>query len=496
MSGVKVNYAKAATGLVARWEHAPELFFREALHVEPWERQIAIANSVDQNSRTAVRSSQKIGKSAACAWVALWWAFTRLGGRVVLTAPAEHQVKNILWPEVRRALLPNPAFPDRPRLIEPDWIALDPRTGLRLPGERGVFCVTTNEPEKLAGLSGKNLLMIVDEGSGYPEELWAPIFGNMAGGGKLLTTGNPTQTSGPFFEAFHEKSDFWNTLHVSSYDTPNVLAGREVIPGLATREWCEERKLEWGEDSADYQVRVLGNFPSQGSNAIVSLAKYEAAAKRWSGDDVSPGVLDIGVDVARFGDDESVIACRFGTIGWIDARLSSFDGTQVAAAVANTIKERRAEGHRVRVKIDEIGYGASVLDRLNELEAKGELGTDVEVYGVNVAKVSDDEETFHALRDQLWFGIASWLETAQFEHDAKVKAELLGAQYFFDARGRRQVEPKEKMKKRIGRSPDGADALALAVYQAREMDFAVGGVRRKPRRLGSGRTLGVGGRAL
>lgn len=482
-----VDIQRAALGLVKRWEHAPELFFREALCVDPWQKQIEIAQSVDQHDRTAVRSSQKIGKSAIASWIAAWWAFTRKGGQVVLTAPAAHQVENILWPEFRRALLPDPANPLKPRLIEPDWLAIDPRTGLRLPGERRVFCVTTNEPEKLQGLSGKNLLIIVDEGSGYPQELWAPLIGNMAGGAHMLTTGNPTQTSGEFYDAFHEKSEFWNGFHVSAYDTPNVIAGYEVIPGLASREWCEARKKEWGEESAEYQVRVLGNFPSQGASSIVSLLSYELSVKQWAATMALEGPLELGVDVARYGDDESVIAARIRRRAWIDDRMNGFDGNEVARRVATSIKSNRCAGQPVRVKVDGIGYGAAVVDALNSMNARGALGDNVLVYDINVANVADDEEKYHALRDQFWFMTSEWLkEGGVFKHDPKTKSELLGARYAFDERGRRKVESKKEMKKRIGRSPDGADALSLAIYAAPEPDFVVGGVTKRARFQGGG----------
>lgn len=477
-----IDYQRAAKGLVSRWEHDPERFFREALHVNPWSKQIEIAESVDRNDRTGVRSSQKIGKSAIDAWIAVWWAFTRKGGQVVLTAPAAHQVENILWPEVRRVLLPDPTNPLKPRLIEPEWLALDPRTGLRLPGERRVFCVTTNEPEKLAGLSGKNLLFIVDEGSGYPDELWSPIFGNLAGGGHLLTTGNPTQTSGAFYEAFHEKSEFWETFHVSSYDTPNVVEGREVIAGLATRDWCEERLKEWGEESPDYQVRVLGNFPSQGSNSIVPLVLYDAAAARWFESETWEGDMDIGVDVARFGDDKSAITIRFGRVAWEHARLSGFDTTQVSGAVKEAIAQKRGLAKSVRVKVDVIGYGAGVVDRLNSMNANGDLGANVEIYAVNVSEVALDQNKYHSLRDELWFGTVLWLKDARLKHHRELKSELLGARYAFDERGRRKVESKKDMKKRIGRSPDGADALNLAVHEAPKVDMRVGGLRHHRKR--------------
>jgi phage terminase large subunit len=367
-----------------------------------------------------------------------------------MTAPAYHQIRNILWPEVSR-LYRGARFPIGGILHK------DPASGLELPHDRGVICISTDKPERMAGLSGANILFLVDEGSGFPDDLWEPIFGNMAGGGRLLTTGNPTRTSGPFYDAF-SAPEFWHLLHVNSNDTPNVRAGKTVIPGLATREWVEDRKREWGEDSAAYQVRVLGNFPTQADNAIIPIGLAHEAQEREVPDG---GALVLGVDVARFGDDESVIQPRRGLRAFPAVAVQGMDLMQLAGKVREVVTEHAGQGERPRLNIDEIGVGGGLVDILKSQHP----GWDI--FGVNVAERAT-ADGFTKLRDQLWFSCRDWLkEGGSIPDDPKLFSELVAPTYSFDAQGRQKVESKDEIKKRLKRSPDRADALCLAVYSGR-----------------------------
>jgi phage terminase large subunit len=442
-----------AHALRNRWAENPQRFAKEALGVALWRRQRDIARSVARHPRTAVRSGHKIGKSIAAVVIALWWALTRKRGRVVLTAPAYHQVRNILWPELTR-IYRKSRFPVGGTLHR------NPSAGLELPGGRAIFCISTDKPEKMAGLSGAEILFIIDEASGFPEALWEPVFGNMAGGGRLLALGNPTQLSGPFYEAFTTKREFWETLHVSSEESPNVLAGEVVVPGLATREWVEEKKREWGEKSAAYQVRVAGNFPSQGDNAVIPLENVQDAVRRWA-ETAAEGLLHIGVDVARYGDDESVVQPRRGKKALEPHVFQGLDNVDLAGQVLRIVRALRHPGEKPRVKIDVVGNGSGVVDILRR--ERNEL----EVIPINVAEAAT-AEGFHRLRDQLWFGCGDWLkEGGAIPDDPKLFSELVAPTYFFDARGRQEVEEKEAVKRRLRRSPDRADALCLAVYEKR-----------------------------
>jgi hypothetical protein len=317
----------------------------------------------------------------------------------------------------------------------------------------------------MAGISGEDLLYIVDEGSGYPNEQWAAIKGNLAAEGtRMLVLGNPTIPSGPYFDAFHKDGELYNLVHISAFDTPNVIEGRVVIPGLASKRWVDDCLKEWGEDHFEYQVRVLGNFPGQGSDTVIPLAWVEEAKKRFAMLAPARNQVDIGVDVARFGDDDSVIAVRRGATAWVAERVNGFDGNAVAGRVVAVLREQTRNGEKATVRVDEIGAGAAVVDALRSMRDRREIGEHIAIFGINVSESSDDEEQYHSLRDQLWFGLRMWLKDGAIRADKALEADLLSPKYGFDARGRRQVESKEKMKKRLGRSPDAGDAFCLACH--------------------------------
>jgi hypothetical protein len=198
------------------------------------------------------------------------------------------------------------------------------------------------------------------------------------------------------------------------------------------------------------------------------------------------GALEVGVDVARFGDDDTVIQPRRGLFLFPQIIIHGYDSIEVAGAVLAAIKDHRAPHEKATVKVDGIGYGAGVVDQLRACEITvGETKLKpiemCDVIDVNVAERSDDPESFPNLRSQLWFGVSDFLKDGgslppgSGEEEGKLDAELMTPTYKFDPTGRRQVESKADIKKRMNRSPDRADAVALAVYRRRRVRIPKGG---------------------
>jgi phage terminase large subunit len=452
-----------------RYRSDPVAFAQEKLGLRIWDRQAEILLECAKRLRVAVRSGHKIGKSTAAAVLALWFVYCFKGARVVMTSSTDRQVRRILWREVRRlyASLRGEFGVD---------IALAPDTGLQLPDGREIVGFSTKEPERIAGFSGENLLFIVDEASGVPEPIFEAIEGNRAGGARLVLFSNPTNTSGYFFEAFTTKCEFWSPerngrlIHVSSEEAAAVK-----IPGLATQAWIDEKVDEWGVESPLFQVRVKGNFPTQADNAVIGLQLVEAAHARWEADAEEPDApLELGVDVARYGDDDSVITARRGLYVWPPVVIHGQDTIQIAGKVLEIARARRRPREKVRVKVDGIGVGAGVVDQLKQHR------TEVDVLDINVAERATDD-TYARLRDQIWFAIRDWLkEGGAMPEDARLDAELVAPTYSFDPQGRIKVESKDETKKRLKRSPDRADSLGLAIYSPRRSVQAGGGFVPRP----------------
>lgn len=430
-----------------------------------WARQEELLRTCAASPRVACRSGHKVGKSTAACALALWWVSTREQGRVVLTSASGRQVRAILWRELRKL---------HREALQPIGGTLHevPDAGLQFPDGREVVGFSTDKPERFAGISGHELLFIVDEASGVPELIFEALEGNRAGGARVVMISNPTQTSGTFFDAFHSRRRFWATQHISSEEAARV---EPAVPGLATASWVAEKKAEWGTDSPIYKVRCGGQFPEQGTQQVVSLSLVSAALDRW--EETLPGTtLDIGLDVARFGDDETLFCPRLGLYVPGLEVLPPADALDTAGLAANRALEiARALGikSKPRIKVDVIGVGAGVFDALSRRD-------DVEALAVNSSNTADDEKLYSNLRAQLHFGVRDWLATGAIPHDGKLEGELVSPIYSFDSRGRYVVESKKEIKARLGRSPDRFDALALAVHSPPAIDasFSRAGRRR------------------
>lgn len=450
MTATASEHVKArARELLGRWTHDPARFAREVLKARLWSRQEEILRAVDAHDRVAIRSGHKIGKSVTAAMLALWWVCTRPRARVAMTSATASQVRRILWRELS-IWYESARYPIGGQLNEV------PASGLSFSDKREVFGFSTKEAERAAGISGDNVLFIVDEASGVAEKIFEALEGNRAGGAKIVMFSNPTQQSGTFFEAFHAKRDLWHCIHVSSEEAAAVTPR---IPGLATREWVREKEQDWGRESPIFAVRVGGDFAGQAPDSVIGLVVVSGAVARF--DDVtSTGRLECGLDAAREGDDDSELSLIRGDKEIARLTLPKGDGPKVARAAHAAVMEHRRDDEVPRIKVDVIGVGASVYDALKVMPG-------VEVVPVNVANVADPsvtEEKYHNLRAQLWFGLGDWLKTGAIIADSKREGELVAPRYGYDARGCRQVEAKESIKKRLKRSPDRAEALMLAVY--------------------------------
>jgi hypothetical protein len=435
-----------------RYYDDPVGFARDVLGVEPWDRQAEFLCAVAEHARVALKSGHKTGKSNALAILALWFVCTRIDARVIFTNSGQRQVRNVNYRELR--ILHRRAA----KLIGGIMSEL-PDRGLQFDDGREIVGWVTDEVDRWGGISGANLLFICDEASGIPEAIFDAINGNCAGDNALLVlTGNPLRPVGYFYDAFTTRSAGWKLLTISSLESPNIREQREVIRGLASCKWRQQMEDDYGLESPLYQTRVLGEFAAQSEYSVIGLADVNAAvARSETADFENAGPLILGVDAARFGDDESVIVVRRGNVTLAPIAIRNADGPTLAAEVAKVAMKYRRDGERPRVRVDVIGIGASPYDALkkyNWLKAEP----------INVGESPTIDDHYALLRDQLWFEMAKWIKGGGcIVNDRKLHGELCAPVYSFDIRGNRKVESKADIKKKIKRSPDRADALALAV---------------------------------
>jgi hypothetical protein len=441
-----------ARGILARCQADPVFFSDNVLGRErPWERQVDIMLSVRDNRRTAVPSGFAAGKTWVAAQTALWFLFAHMHSLVITTAPTWRQVENVLWAEIRRQ--------HGQSRIQLGGRAL--RTHIRLDDDWFAIGLSTDDPTRFQGFHNEHVLVIFDEAAGVSRQVWEAAEGQMAGAhSRWLAIGNPVASSGAFYDAC--KSDLWKVIRVSCLDTPNLKAGKVVYPKLVTPEWVSERRREWGEDSPLYQSKVLGQFPTASEHGLIPLAWVIAANERIDAatNHYVPArdELRIGVDVARSGADSTVFLLR-------DARrileIESHHSLSITESTGRLhhFVARHGVAWR-RVHIDVIGFGAGVVDILNEQNCYPK--------GVNFGAGPHDAERFANMRAECYWRLREALRPdikdplaipADF---GLLGSELASIEWHVTSSGKIILEPKEKLKQRIGRSPDHADALALS----------------------------------
>jgi hypothetical protein len=424
----------------------PAGWMREVLGADPWEKQMEVAEAVRDHRRVAVKSCHSSGKSFLAARLVIWWLHTHPNSIVVTTAPTHRQVESILWREVRHAC----ARARRPLLgrclttryeIGPTWYGL----GFK------------SEDTRLDGFQGfhsEHPLVVIDEAAGVAEPVYQALDAIMTSeGARMLLIGNPTNPAGTFHDAFHRARLLYHTITIAAADTPNVRAGRTVRPYLVTQQWIDDAIAQHGEDSPYVQARVHAVFPAQGERTLIPLAWIEAAHARTIDEDPA-APWEAGLDVARFGGDANALCVRHGDRIVLETAWSGLDLMSTVGKVKSLLVDYPA---LAALKVDVIGVGAGVADRLRE--------DGYPVVDVNVAAASHRPHEFANLRHELWWELRERFRTGAVAGplaDATM-GQLSSVLYGYDSRHSRPVvEGKEEMKRRGVRSPDRAEALLLA----------------------------------
>jgi hypothetical protein len=274
---------------------------------------------------------------------------------------------------------------------------------------------------------------------------------------RLLLTGNPFATAGEFFEAFHEKADLYHTIQISAFDTPNVRQGREVVPGMVTVEQIEERRRDWGKDSPMYLASIMGQFPDNLDDAVVSRALLQAAVLRTLTPDVGNEVI-LSCDVARFGADKTVVYRRQGGQCRLVWKVQGRDTQQVAGKLKALAEDDLMVS---TIVVDDTGVGGGVTDRLREERVRAGK---VRVVAFNGGATARRADRYANAITEAWMELALAFKAGVIDIDDNraLVAQLSSRRYTLQGDRRMRLEGKEEYKKRASASPDDADALAMA----------------------------------
>lgn len=431
--------ADTLRSVIVSYAGDPVGFVRVVLGAEPDEWQEDLLRAIATGTRRiSVRAGHGVGKSTVCAWALIWHMVTRYPQKAVVTAPTAGQLFDALFAEVKFWInkLPEP--------IRELFDATSEKVTLRSSPEASFISARTSSadrPEALAGVHSAHVLLICDEASAIPEAVYESAAGSMSGEHACtILIGNPTRNSGLFFRTHHQLSSEWKTMHVS------CLNSKRVSP-----DFVKQIADTYGPESNAYRVRVLGEFALRDDDTLIPAELVDSAMSRDVA--VSPEEPVVyGLDVARFGDDRSVLCKRRGNVVLEFKVWQGLDLMQLTGAVVNEAKLDKPE----EIMVDSIGLGSGVADRLREL---GHVVRDV-----NVSESSSMMNNQAAkLRDELWLSLKEWLNAraCKLPKLEELRQELVAPTYTFTSNGKIKVEGKQEMKRRGMRSPDLADALGL-----------------------------------
>lgn len=446
----------ARAEFLRRCKADPLWFGREVLGRRRWSGQEEIRIAVEGHRYTAVVSGNGTGKSHEFASIACEFPLANPGGRVVLVGPTFDAVKHGLYAKVRAAY-EQARVPLGGKFLEKEW---------KIATESDVRIAAPDNPNALQGCRGTRVLILMDEAQGVEPEFWDYLKSLLtAEDSRMVVGGNPLYPTGAFRDAAHDV-ETWCVVHLDADKHPNIVTGREVIPGAITRLWIAERLKEFGSvDEPRYVARVLGRFPTTASmRQVISLKMLEEAS---AGTVDVKDVRRIGVDLARSGGDANVLSYYDETRTLIEQREWFEDDTQkTIAMVMEAVNEFGVE--RENVHIDMGGLGAPIYDSFHALgfHVDGvDFGAEPEY---DWAEYTGETTRFVNRRAELYWAMRELLRRRMVcipKRFVRVWRDLTSVEREADPhdKGGIKLEPKDKVKKKIGRSPDHGDSSVIAL---------------------------------
>lgn len=398
----------------------------------------------------AVASGRGIGKSAFVAWIILWAMSTAIGCTVQVTANTEAQLKDKTWAELGKwhTMMLNKHWFDRSALsLTPaKWLAdsLKDKGGV----DTGYYYAkatlwSEEDPDSFAGTHNeRGMILIMDEASGIPKPIWSVSEGFFTEPVLMrfwLVFSNPRRPDGAFFDCFNADAAYWNTRNIDSREVEgtDIAVYQKIID-------------KYGEDSDEARVEVKGLFPKAGSNQLIGQDKLDKAKARFVRKEELEGLPRIlGIDVARQGEDKSVIQRRQGRFMWEPLDFSIPDNMKLADQIALVINEFCPDA----VFIDN-GNGYGVIDRLRQLK--------YDVIGVDFGGAAA-KGAFKDKRMEMYETFSDWLDEGGVIPDhARLQSDLTALRYDHTTTGNQKyLLDKKAMKKWYKHSTDYGDAGAL-----------------------------------
>lgn len=444
---------------IRRWREDPVSFVREQFHAEPdeWQRDALMAFADPLKPRISLQACAGPGKTAVEAWCG--WNFLSCyaekgehpkGAAVSIDAT---NLADNLWTELAHWRAKSPfltaAFTwTRSRIFandHPETWFLSARTWPKTASAE-------EQGKTLSGLHGKYILALIDESGAIPTTVLRAAEQALSNCvfGKILQAGNPVSLEGMLYAAATVLAAQWFIVRVTG-DPDDPKRSPRI-----DREWAQRQIDTYGRDNPWVKSYILGQFPQSTLNSLLGPEDVQAAmARELPKESYNWAQARLGVDVARFGDDRTVIFPRQGRRAFLPQIMRHGRDSAVSTDIATAVLAKRAEFHTHATIMDATGgWAAGARDVL--------VATDADHPPVNVQFHTQGlDARYKNRRAEMWFQLAEWVKSGGWLPKVpELVAELSAPTYTFVG-GKFQLEPKDQVKARIGRSPDLADALAL-----------------------------------
>jgi phage terminase large subunit len=441
---------------IRKWRDHPAQMVRDLFGVTPDAWQEDVLEAFPHNPRIAMKASKGPGKTCVLAWLSWNFLLTRPQPKIAATSISADNLADNLWTEMAYWRGKSPLLQDQFEWTKTRISARScPETWWMSARTWAKSADRNQQSQTLAGLHADYIMFVLDESGSMPDAIMASAEAALSSckEGHIVQAGNPTHLEGPLYRACTAERSLWHVVEISGDPDDPKRAPRVSI------DWAREQILKYGRDNPYVLINVFGRFPPSSLNTLIGPDEVTDAMRRHYREwdiEASPRVL--GVDVARFGDDSSVIFPRQGLASFNPLRYRNLRAHEGAGAVARKIADWKADATFVD---DTGGYGAGWIDALLQLGH--------EPIGIAFSS-SPSDSRYYNKRTEMFFDAVEWIKRGgQLPPiDADGSSELLAAltQTTYSFKGDRMLlEPKEMLKARLGFSPDHADALGLTFAQ-------------------------------
>ena len=432
---------------IRTWRDNPVQFVRDNFGVDPDDWQIEVLEAFARNQRICLKASKGVGKTAVLAWCIWNFLATRPHPKVACTSISWDNLADGLWTELaywqsKSEFLKSQFEWTKTRIFHKQFS----ETWWASARSWSKSATSDQQSNALAGLHADYMLFVLDESGGIPDSVMAAAEAALSTGIdlKLIQAGNPTHLEGPLYRACTKERHLWWVKEISS-DPDDPKRAKRV-----SKQWAKEQIDKYGKDNPWVLVNVFGQFPPNSVNTLLGPDEVSKAIGRHINEaDYSFSQKRLGVDVARFGMDSTVIFPRQGLATFNPVEMRNARSNEIAARV---ITAKVKWGSELEFIDDTGGFGSGVVDSMIQAGHSPQA--------INFASKPNNPRYMNK-RAEMWFELAEWIKRGGILPNIPRRVAELTSPTYTIITGKFAIEPKDQIKERLGFSPDYADALCL-----------------------------------